>query len=124
MCGGVVVTDIVTETVLDLTDPSLTSSSVLAAVEGVSADRLASVLQIPYYKRKELREQFPDDEDYKKKVVNFYRNLSPTSSWGHLAGRLLLRGEDAASQRARSLYKPHPGKSRLEGLIIMYSRML
>ena len=39
--------------------------------------------------RRELREQFPDDEDYKKKIVNFYRNLSPTSSWGHLAGRLL-----------------------------------
>ena len=37
MCGGVVVTDIVTETVLDLADPSLTSSSVLAAVEGMSA---------------------------------------------------------------------------------------
>ena len=51
MCGGVVVTDIVTETVLDLADPSLTSSSVLAAVEGVSADRLADVLDIPDYKQ-------------------------------------------------------------------------
>ena len=124
MCGGVVVTDIVTETVLDLADPSLTSSSVLAAVEGVSAGRLADVLEIPDYKRRELREQFPDDEDYKMKIVNFYRNLSPTSSWGHLAGQLLYWGEDAALQRARSLYKPDPGKSRLEGLIIMYSRML
>ena len=37
---------------------------------------LADVLDIPYYKRRELREQFPDDEDYKKKVVNYLSGIS------------------------------------------------
>ena len=74
------------------TDPSLTCSSLLAAVETMTL--AYDVLGVPYATRKELHQCYPEKSDYKEACVSWYLKISPYASWEHVGGRLLLLEED------------------------------
>ena len=50
---------------------------------------LENVLDIPDPKCKEMRSYYADEEDYRKKLVEYYITMSPWASWNHVAGKLL-----------------------------------
>ena len=50
---------------------------------------LENVLDIPDPKSKEMRSYYADEEDYRKKLVEYYITMSPWASWNHVAGLLL-----------------------------------
>ena len=92
------------------TDPSLTCSSLLAAVQSVSAQDLAQyILYVSDYKKRKLLHDFSDDDDYKEACVLWYLQTHPHASWEHLGGRLLWWGENEALQKVKGHITPKPG---------------
>ena len=82
-----------------------------AAVGTLSIDVLADyILAVPLSKRAELRERSTSDEDYKHHVIEFYINMHPHPSWGHIGGRLLYWGYDEeALERVKRHIVPEQG---------------
>ena len=81
-----------------------------AVLGTLSSDVLANVLWLRFNKRDELRKHSTSDEDYKRRVIEFYINTHPYPSWGHIAGRLLLWGDQGeALERARGHVVPDQG---------------
>lgn len=92
------------------TDPSLTCSSVLAAVETVESWMLAEyVLEIQLYKRQDLEHRHPNDDDYRRGCVQYYLDTSPCASWEHIAGHLLFWEEGTALDKLKRHLQPKQG---------------
>ena len=88
-------------------DASLTLPNVLAAVRTVrDVGTLGDVLQVPYTKKKELRQQSARREG----LVKYYVDASPYASWEHMGGRLQYWGEDAAMEEVKVHIKPTEGE--------------
>ena len=79
-------------------DPSLTSSSVLAALETVhDLDDVEGILVVNVYDVSDrLRAQHANDADYRTALVEHYLKTSPYTSWGHLGGGCLYWEEESA----------------------------
>ena len=76
----------------------------------VEAERLVHyVLEVQRYKNDELRQHYPDEDEYKKQGILWYLHVSPYASWEHVGGRLLLLGEDDALSRVKEHIKREQG---------------
>ena len=62
-------------------DPSLTSHSLLAALDTVGDNYLDGVLNIPQGKSREMKSR--------EEKIKYYINFHPNAGWNHLAGKLL-----------------------------------
>ena len=74
-------------------DPSLTSHSLLAALNTVGDDYLDPVLEIPWGKKREMKSR---DEK-----IKFYIDFHPNAGWNHLAGSLLYREQQTALEKVK-----------------------
>ena len=79
-------------------DPSLTSSSVLTALETVhDLYHVKGILGVRGYAvSNRLRAQHANDADYRTALVEHYLKTSPYTSWRHLGGCCLYEGEESA----------------------------
>ena len=91
-------------------DPSLTTHSLLAALDTVrnaknmgmtSIGDLEEVLQIPSPKRKEMRSQHSAEVDYRYHLIEYYLKSHECAGWNHLAGRLLYYEQHNALKRVK-----------------------
>ena len=76
----------------------------------VDAETLVEyVLAVPSHKSQELRQSYPNEEDYMKQGVLWYLMVSPYASWEHVGGGLLINGEDDALSRVKEHIKREQG---------------
>ena len=68
-------------------DPSLTSHSLLAALDTVGDNDLDYVLEIPERAREEK--------------IKYYIDFHPNAGWNHLAGTLLFREQQTALKKVK-----------------------
>ena len=73
-------------------DPSLTCQSVSAALQTVEdgydidgtiiyGDSLEGILNIPFSKKREIREESTGAHQYREKIVHYYIKTNPNASW-------------------------------------------
>lgn len=70
---------------------------------------LDGVLHMPEPKSKKLREQYPNDEEYRKQLLLYFLKTAPHASWEGLAGGLLRYGETISLEEAKKKLKPNRG---------------
>ena len=70
---------------------------------------LENVLDIPDPKSKEMRSYYADEEDYRKKLVEYYITMSPWASWNHVAGQLLYCEHHGALEKVKGNVKVDKG---------------
>ena len=70
---------------------------------------LENVLDIPDPKCKEMRSYYADEEDYRKKLVEYYITISPFVSWNHVAGGLLYWEHHGALEKIKGNVKVDKG---------------
>ena len=70
---------------------------------------LEDVLEIPEPKSKEMMLYYADEEDYRKKLVEYYITMSPLASWNHVAGRLLGYEHHGALEKVKGNVKVDKG---------------
>ena len=70
---------------------------------------LENVLNLPYPKYKEMRSYYADEEDYRKKLVEYYITMFPLASWHHIAGRLLYWEHHGALEKVKGNFKVDKG---------------
>ena len=110
-------------------DPSLTSRSLLVALDTVKNaetardiddNYLERVLQIPYPKWQEMRSECveEDEEDtYRGKLVHYYLGTHPQASWNHLAGELLSRDQNRALEKVKGKVKADKGRCVVDDIL-------
>ena len=104
-------------------DPSLTSRSLLAALDtvknaktvsdyydDVSGYYLEDVLEIPSSKWEEMRTRCVEEDTYRGELVHYYLGTHPQASWNHLAGRLLYREQHSALEKVKGKVKADKGR--------------
>ena len=102
-------------------DPSLTSHSLLAALETVgnaeniseidnSEGNLERVLQLPLSKRREMRLQCSAEADYRYQLMEYYLKCHECPGWNHLAGRLLYWKQHSALEKVKGNVTADKGK--------------
>ena len=75
------------------------------SVDGILED----VLIIPPHKSKEMRSYYADEEDYRKKLVEYFITISPWASWNHVAGGLLGYEHHGALEKVKGNVKVDKG---------------
>ena len=70
---------------------------------------LEDVLEIPEPKSKEMRLYYADEEDYRKKLVEYCITMSPLASWNYVAGRLLYCEHHGALEKMKGNVKVDKG---------------
>ena len=78
-------------------------------IENSSDGILENVLEIPLTKSKKTRSQFTE-EDYRKKLVEYFIAMSPWASWNHVAGNLLYYGHHGVLEKVKENVKVDKGK--------------
>ena len=99
-------------------DPSLTSRSLLAALDTVKnaktvsdyGDYLEYVLDIPDPKYMEMRSRCVEEDTYRGELVHYYLSTHPQASWNHLAGTLLKRKQHSALEKVMGKVKADKGR--------------
>ena len=96
-------------------DPSLTSRSLLAALDTVKSvkidsDDLEYVLEIPSPKREEMSTRCVEEDTYRGELVHYYLGTHPQASWNHLAGTLLYWEEHSALEKVKGKVKADKGR--------------
>ena len=101
-------------------DPSLTSRSLLAALDTVQNvktvsdyygdDYLEDVLNIPYPKWEEMRSRCVEEDTYRGELVHYYLGTHPQASWNHLAGTLLYWKQHSALEKVKGKVKADKGR--------------
>ena len=101
-------------------DPSLTSRSLLAAVDTVKNaetacyiviyNNLEYVLGIPESKWNEMRSRCVEEDTYRGELVHYYLGTHPQASWNHLAGRLLSTNQNRALEKVKGKVKADKGR--------------
>ena len=71
---------------------------------------LASVLQVPYSIRDEIREKTSTSADFRDGTIEYYVQYSPRATWTELAGRLYCIKCGKALAADRRFIKRTPGK--------------
>lgn len=82
-------------------DPSLTIDTIQAAVEAVKSGDLATVLEVPDHKMRELKKWSINDKNIKRGLVTYYINIHPSASWAHIGGKLLFKNEKVALDKVK-----------------------
>ena len=103
-------------------DPSLTSHSLLAALDTVKNavsdyyddDDLETVFDIPFPKWEEMRSRCVEEDTYRGELVHYYLGTHPQASWNHLAGRLLYCKENRALEKVKGKVKADKGRCVVE----------
>ena len=80
-------------------DPSLTSHSLLAALETVGDNYLDGVLDIPQREMKSREEK-----------IKYYINFHPNAGWNHLAGTILYEEQHSALEKMKGNVTADKGK--------------
>ena len=83
-------------------DPSLTSHSLLAALDTVGDNDLDGVLEIPRGKRKEMKSR--------EEKIKFYIDFHPNAGWNHLAGTILYEEQHSALEKMKGNVTTDKGK--------------
>ena len=83
-------------------DTSLTSHSLLAALDTVGESNLNDVLQMPDNKMKGMKSR--DDQ------IKYYLSTHPYASWNHLAGTLLYKKQHRALEKVKGNVRPDKGR--------------
>ena len=101
-------------------DPSLTSRSLLAALDTVKnvktvsdyydADYLEVVLEIPPPKWQEMRTRCVEEDTYRGELVHYYLGTHPQASWNHLAGTLLKWEQYSTLEKVKGKVKADKGR--------------
>ena len=109
-------------------DPSLTCSSVLAALETVNDvtngynayKKLENCLSIEFEAWKmKMRKQYSSVIEYRKDLVNYWLKYHPNASWKYLAGELLYTEcNQALEEVKRNIPRPINGMNILFGVIV------
>ena len=91
----------------------LTPSNVMRAVREVEEwwgeFDLGGYLFIPELKRKEIRQNFPDEMDQKKQAISYWINTDPLASWRRLIRALDGMRETKLADSIRSNAEPLTG---------------
>lgn len=92
-------------------DTSLTLPNVLAVVRTVQGvERLGmNVLEVPYTKREEVKQQSTSDEEQREGMVKYFMQTHPSATWEWLGGRLLWLEEYEAVRDVKVHIKPNEG---------------
>ena len=109
-------------------DPSLTSRSLLAALDTVKNAKtvrnyddyydmmcdddnyLEFELDIPYTKIHEMRSRCVEEDTYRGELVHYYLSTHPQASWNHLARRLFLYDKNRALEEVKGKVKADKGR--------------
>ena len=100
-------------------DPSLTSCSLLAALDTVKNAKTVSdydnndlerVFEIPIPKWQEMRSRCVEEDTYRGELVHYYLGTHPQASWNHLAGTLLYRKQHSALEKVKGKVKADKGR--------------
>ena len=100
-------------------DPSLTSRSLLAALDTVKNAKTVSdyddndleyILDIPFPKWQEMRSQCVEEDTYRGELVHYYLGTHPQASWNHLAGTFLYLEENRALEKVKGKVKADKGR--------------
>ena len=79
-------------------------------IENSCNDILEDILHIPRPRSKEMRSQCIDsEEDYRKKLVEYYIAMSPWGSWNFVAGELLYSKQHRALEKVKGNVKVDKG---------------
>ena len=70
---------------------------------------LEDILSIPQPKRKEMRSYYADEEDYRKKLVEYFITIVPLASWNDVAGGLLLWEHHGVLEKVKDKVKVDKG---------------
>ena len=100
------------------TDPTLTHTNIstvtatvpLGEVDPIGGELGGWVLGVPRSKCMEIREQSSTAAEERERLIHYYLNYSPYTSWSHLAGRLYYRQHHDALSAARRFIKTEPGE--------------
>ena len=96
--------------VVVVSDVSLTSRNVLAALRTVQdVEILRDILEVPTNRMK-LRQQSASIEEEREGLANYFLKTCPYASWEWLGGQLLLWEQDAALETVKVHIKPDQGK--------------
>ena len=91
-------------------DPSLTPSSVSAALETVKdVERVEYILETPHPKRSQPGAQHANERDQRAALAEYYLQTHPLASWEHLAGKCLFEEEEYALQEMKKGLQPDEG---------------
>ena len=99
-------------------DPSLTSRSLLAAldtVKDINTDSyydndLENVLEISSPKWVEMSKRCVEEDTYRGELVHYYLGTHPQASWNHLAGSLLEWQQHSALEKVKGKVKADKGR--------------
>ena len=99
-------------------DPSLTSRSLLAALDTVKNSKTVSdycydlehVLEISIPKWQEMRSRCVEEDTFRGELVRYYLGTHPQASWNHLAGTLLYRKQHSALEKVKGKVKADKGR--------------
>ena len=98
-------------------DPSLTSRSLLAALDTVKNaktvydyDDLEIVLEIPRPKWEEMRTRCVEEDTFRGELVHYYLGTHPQASWNHLARRLLGWQQHSTLEKVKGKVKADKGR--------------
>ena len=94
-------------------DPTLThvNISTVTATVPLEDDELGwMVLRVPDSKYKEIHQQSSTATEERERLIHYYLNTSPFTSWNHLAGRLYHGQHHDALSAVRRFIKTEPGE--------------
>ena len=78
-----------------LSDPSLTHSNMIAALDTLPPHKWAEfsgVLYVPRSKGEQIESQFTSDEEKKDEVLRIYHTQHPHPTWEHVSDALYMSG--------------------------------
>ena len=71
---------------------------------------LENLLQIPKTKAKEMRSSQLTENEYRKKLVEYYISIYPLASWNYVAGNINYYGQFGASKKVKENKNTYKGK--------------
>jgi hypothetical protein len=83
--------------------------NVLATLRTLEVWRLGSVLKVPTTKREELKGLSKSDEEWRKRMVQYFLLTHPQAGWVWLGGGLLWHNEYAAVEEVMVDIEPDEG---------------
>ena len=106
--------DVKTIVSLFSTDPTLTHANIstVTATVPLERDELgSSVLGVPLStKCREIHQQSSSPAEERERLIHYYLNYSPYTSWSHLAGKFYYRQHHHALSATKKFIKREPGE--------------
>ena len=89
----------------------MTSDNISKVVATLGGDKLEDVLNMPWSKRDEFRQQSSTTADYRQRLIDYFIKYSHRAAWSDLTSRLYRYEQPAAVEAARAFITQIPGKT-------------